>query len=408
MPSPGGKLYLTALFIAILPEFMPMIPQSVSWAGAVLMLMYIIIHKGHINNAYIKWTAAYIVFFSLSLLWSINFKISGYILFQMIPILIVSFGTIRYLKDDQRLMKIVKCLFVLNIIMMVVILMMGDISTLEGGKRLGAMLNEEEENRTWNGNSVGMMLCFAVYFGMIIFMRDGMKSKAILFIPVALIIVYIILMTGSRKALLILLIPPVVYFFQNSKRTVIKVIPLLFILLALAYYVVMEIPAVYEVLGARMETLGDIAEKGTDAEGDVSRLFLMQYGIEWFKQHPILGVGINCFRVLSNNTPMFWGKNFYAHNNYIELLVDVGLVGMMIYYASYIYLFKRIKNLKGKYALWGMSCLIILAFRDVAMVSYYSMFNHLMICILFYFAISPKTTIKVRNDKSRHYPARKH
>lgn len=411
MKQSGDRFYIVALFIAMLPEFLPLVPQLVSWVGVILMLVYSIAYKGRNNNTYISWTAAYMGFFGLSLLWSINFKLSGYILFQMIPIMIVSFGTIRYLKDDRQLMTIVKCLFVLNLIMLVAILMMGNIGALEEGARLGgkgSALNEDVDNAIWNGNSIGMQLCFAVFFGMIIFMRDGMKTKAILFIPVALMMIYVILMTGSRKALVIQLMPVAVYFIQNSKHSFIKVFPMVVMMFALAYYVVMEIPAVYEVLGTRMETLGDIADRGTDAEGDVSRLYLIQYGIEWFKQHPILGVGINCFRVLSNNTAMFWGKNFYAHNNYIELLVDVGLVGTMIYYAGYVYLFRRIKELKGKHALWGMSCFIILAFRDIAMVSYYSMFNHLMICILFYFASSQQTIITVRNDKSRHYPARKH
>lgn len=83
-------------------------------------------------------------------------------------------------------------------------------------------------------------------------------------------------------------------------------------------------------MGARIEEAVNIL--GGDKSGDNSRVFLLLWGIDWFLEKPLLGHGINCFRVLSDQTLMFAGKNFYAHNNYIELLVGVGIIGFIIYY----------------------------------------------------------------------------
>lgn len=386
MRHSGGRLFIVALFIAMQPEFLPIVPQSASWLGVALMLAYIIMQKGHNNSAYLRWMTAFMGFFCLSLLWSIKITSSAWVIVQIIPIMIVCIGTMRYLANGGNLFPLIKCIFVLSLIMLLVLVLTGNFDVLSEGDRLGRALKDESGDSAWNGNSIGMNLCFAIFSGIILLQNGYTKRNLFVFLPIAVIFIIIILLTGSRKAVLILLIPLGVYFFQKSRKKLLQASLMAVVVGVIAFFVLMKIPVVYEVLGTRMETMVNMASEGTDAEGDVSRLFLIQYGIEWFTEHPILGVGINCFRVLSNNTAMFAGKNFYAHNNYLELLVDVGIVGTLIYYSGYIYLFNRMRKLGGRFALWGMSCFIILAFRDVAMVSYYSMFNHLLICILFHMA----------------------
>ena len=386
MSKSGNRLYLIALFFALLPEFVPTAPIAILWFGACLMVFFLLRSKKRHNSAHLRWMTAFMGFFSLSLLWSIKIVLSGWVIVYMVPIMIVSIGTMRYLTDGGSLLPLIKCIFALNLIMLLVLVLTGNFDVLSEGDRLGRALKDESGDSAWNGNSIGMNLCFAIFSGIILLQNGYTKRNLFVFLPIAVIFIIIILLTGSRKAVLILLIPLGVYFFQKSRKKLLQASLMAVVVGVIAFFVLMKIPVVYEVLGTRMETMVNMASEGTDAEGDVSRLFLIQYGIEWFTEHPILGVGINCFRVLSNNTAMFAGKNFYAHNNYLELLVDVGIVGTLIYYSGYIYLFNRMRKLGGRFALWGMSCFIILAFRDVAMVSYYSMFNHLLICILFHMA----------------------
>ena len=53
-------------------------------------------------------------------------------------------------------------------------------------------------------------------------------------------------------------------------------------------------------------------------------------GFQFFPKNLFLGYGINNFRNL-------YDINTYAHNNFIELLVGIGLVGFTVYYIAYAY-----------------------------------------------------------------------
>lgn len=66
----------------------------------------------------------------------------------------------------------------------------------------------------------------------------------------------------------------------------------------------------------------------------VSRLYIWQDALNIFKQSPILGSGLRSFTILSD---FFESKNHsayqgsYAHNLYIQLLVEMGVLGLISY-----------------------------------------------------------------------------
>ena len=64
------------------------------------------------------------------------------------------------------------------------------------------------------------------------------------------------------------------------------------------------------------------------------RAEVMRIAFDVFKDHPVIGVGYYCF--LNYNE---W--QLYAHNNYLELLADLGLIGFVLYYIFYV------KNILG-------------------------------------------------------------
>jgi O-antigen ligase len=60
-------------------------------------------------------------------------------------------------------------------------------------------------------------------------------------------------------------------------------------------------------------------------EGDLNeRTLNWREGIESFKSHPLLGVGNNMYRTVNR-----WGK--VAHNSFISVLVEVGLIGLALF-----------------------------------------------------------------------------
>lgn len=99
-------------------------------------------------------------------------------------------------------------------------------------------------------------------------------------------------------------------------------LPALIAVLALLAY------AVYALLPV-VQPLRSFQRFGTTGieitQGDLSgRLYEWRQGLESFSEHPLLGIGSNMFRSVSS-----LGKE--AHNSFISILVELGLIGLVIF-----------------------------------------------------------------------------
>ena len=191
--------------------------------------------------------------------------------------------------------------------------------------------------------------------------------------------VVVIGLCGSRAALVCLIIP----VFVNKlfeRGGFVKALFLVAVVLGVGFILVFNIPILYSNIGVRIEELLAILSGNDDGTEDVSRFILAAAGLEWFKSSPIIGYGIKNFMVLSEKT-IFEG--FYAHNNYIELLVDVGILGLITYYSSYVYLFRKRRLLDNYSKHWLVAFLVLILFADLANVSYYDFTLQFVLCICF-------------------------
>lgn len=79
-----------------------------------------------------------------------------------------------------------------------------------------------------------------------------------------------------------------------------------------------------------------------------------------------------------------WIYKYYLHNNYVEKLACLGLVGIVIYYSIFIYaLYYLLKNIKYRDSEYNI-CLILLIINliiDYGVVSYYDKATHIYIII---------------------------
>jgi len=108
------------------------------------------------------------------------------------------------------------------------------------------------------------------------------------------------------------------------------------------------------------------AIEGTSSYGSTGeRITFIKEGIEFFSHNPFLGSGINTFMVMDKT-------HHYSHNNYIELLVGMGLVGFFIYYMLHIMIFIKINRINNanKMKVLLILSLIIFLVMDMTLVSY--------------------------------------
>lgn len=200
-------------------------------------------------------------------------------------------------------------------------------------------------------------------------------------IPMAIIFIAILL-TGSRKGLLISIIPMGLFFlfkFIEYKSIVnkIKIVFLGVLMTILVFNVIMKVDIMYDLIGFRLESMYKAyiyGEESSESSFNI-RQDMINKGIEYFKKRPLMGYGVSNYRYLYKQD---MGKETYSHNNFIELLVNNGIIGFLIYYIFYINVilstnYRRLKAMyieESNYYLMMMCMLICMLILDTGAVSY--------------------------------------
>ncbi len=238
-----------------------------------------------------------------------------------------------------------------------------------------------------SGNALGLCAafgaCIAIYF-------IKMKTETLFFKFFFLINVMIVVLSASRKAFLCILIPLLFVFVLNNREhffAILWKIIAAIVLIALAYIAVIKVPFLYNTVGHRMESMiAALFGNSQNADSSAStRMRLIAWGIEWFNQAPWFGHGIDNYRAILVRYHPDYPTSYYAHNNYIELLVDVGIVGTFIYYWNYLSIFakciKKRKSLSyGELLFTGM--LFSLMINEYGLVSYYDKYIQMLILLI--------------------------
>ncbi len=371
-------IYLMLLFFCLLGYVLPL---GVTYSTVVtfVLFFYTLFITPSLKfkySSYQFWGIIVICFSIISSLWALRPILSYYAIFSFIKLFILTYSMYRYCYIRRNFIRLLNIFIFINILLIFFVLSYFGTGIL-GQERMG-----DSENG-FNGNSIGMSLSFALYAMYLIFKlkKVNLFSRMICCFLGILFFTFL-LFTGSRTALLMTALPLVIYMFFKSKYKIWALV-VITVLTMVMYYIVMEIPQFYNVLGVRIAEAIDIVSGNTEG-GDSSRFLLFLYGVEWFQEHPILGIGINNYRVLSNVTPPFVGKNFYAHSNIIEMLVDVGIVGFLIYYSFIVILLKRaISNFSNNISKLVLSLTITIFIHDIISMSYYEWEMHFLICITF-------------------------
>jgi O-antigen ligase len=120
--------------------------------------------------------------------------------------------------------------------------------------------------------------------------------------------------------------------------------------------------------------------EGVDISSD-ERLGMIQDGMRLWWQAPIWGHGIDQFRILTT-----W--NTYSHNNYIELLSTLGVVGIVLYYAVHVVILRQAQRRSTSCSLVVILLLTIAAW-DLAAVSFALRSQWLFLNAIAYLAVYP-------------------
>lgn len=232
-------------------------------------------------------------------------------------------------------------------------LMMG----IQGLQRLG--------DRLCGINSFGMFHAILSIFCCYKMIEENNKKKKMINAFFWILFLFFALTSGSRKALLGSVLGflglSILYVSKNKKSKMFFKISIVGILL---FYIFYSFGLLDGIIG-RLFDSNNVA-----VESDKIRTDMISIALQGWKNHILFGNGFNSFILKS-------GFNTYSHNNYVELLYNVGLVGTIIFYFPKLYItiiyFKTYLQDKRDALLvfFFISELILLLF-DFACVSYYS------------------------------------
>ena len=124
---------------------------------------------------------------------------------------------------------------------------------------------------------------------------------------------------------------------------------------------------------------------GDDYSLSLRQLFI-KYATDMFFEKPLLGYGINNFIVEIRQRI---GIGTYAHNNYYEILADLGSVGFVMFYGYYIYLVSSLvrkwRRSEGSLVKLMIVWVAVIMVCEYGLVSYYTVYIQMTLCCAYLF-----------------------
>ena len=249
-----------------------------------------------------------------------------------------------------------------------------------------------------NENTFGLYMVNAFFCCLVLFGR--LKTKwyllSISLLLISPLFVVMLLLSASKKAILYLLFGFVILilFFFHKYQGGRKVFILLTTIAGIAfiYYIIMNMPAFRSVRLRFIDLFNFLEDNSAGSTADIGRANMISTGLSVFLDSPIFGNG-TAFSFTLFGT--------YSHNNFVELLMNYGIIGFSIYYFRYIILFPRLVTLSRDgdiYAVWFLIFVLMQIVLGIAWVNYYERITQLLTIIAVgYSETMSQESISVKN-----------
>lgn len=326
-----------------------------------------------------KYTIFYLIlllYSFVSTLWGVEMVLGA--LYVMMVALIITFCIVRTIDSNNKLDLCVRVFVCSGDVMGVMLLWTGQVFNAE--ERLGQSL-------TGNANSFSALLMVAAVFAAWLFIYKNNKADKVFNMLSLAFLLFLMGMSGGRKTIMAVVVCFIWFMLgKDNMKASTLCRNLFFVVLALVgiYFATMNIPILYETIGERFESLFVLFYGGTsDVTSDSVRKQMIFLAVEQWSYNPIWGYGLDTFKYFNQRTT---GHFYYAHNNYAEILYDLGLIGFLIYYG---FIFKLLLNLRKlnqeakPYKMLGIGLILLVLVYDIGGVGYYTVLIQMIVCLIY-------------------------
>lgn len=300
---------------------------------------------------------------AISLFWCGDYPGSVIRLRSVILITIMQIFIILTLEEGY-IQHIEKCILIGTFVLVMIVL-------IEGG---GIHFPFNESGRLGTGivdsNAFGKLLALSSIISLHFFITKKEDKYLIIY----LLLIALVVLTQSRSAILLAVVFSVALFMVHRNKFKRWQVIMLIVFLMLAFFVLYSVgfinyffERIFKML-AYYKTGNEFYDYSA-----YSRLMLKKVGVQCFLNKPILGYGIGMSGLLLDNS--------YFHDNYIQISVELGLVGLFTYYLPFVICLRRIYKNKN-YLL--VIIILFLMFSDIYNTTYYQKFSRIIfaMCML--------------------------
>lgn len=356
--------------------------------NVILMLTAIILRNKAIKfNGLHLWLACMLGWCFASTLWSVNSEsvlIQCWTLTQIFAYTVVLYEFFRY--RTNAIKEILQAYFVGGVMMALYALVFygvnGIIESLFTNYRIGIEINQI--------NTFGRNCAFAGIIGL--YLNKLLNNKVYMFC--AILPGIMVLASGSITALVIVVLGIAFLYRDYLKQHFIATIIFLGITI-FASVILVNLGVEINAIQRLEDTLNIFTGTGQENSSSLLRFYYMQLGWHYFLEKPILGYGLSNFSELLLDT---LGYATYSHNNYIEILVGLGIIGFSLYYSIYIKFIIKLYNLQKYKFIYYL--LLIRLIAEIGSVSYSSKENYVFL-VLFYIIFKTQKQKMINSSNSK-------
>ena len=241
------------------------------------------------------------------------------------------------------------------------------------------------DSEVLNANTIGMAIAYSIIINVyFIFKEKKFKLYDVLIFAGFILLVA----TESRKGLVLVaggVVAVFVLFNWDNKKVVNSVFKTIVVLIVLVLLMVIisKLPFMSGIMSRMSDLVLLLTNQGGRGLTGYNRIEYVKLGMNLFKEHPLLGIGIDNSRIY---TAAYYSKDHYLHNNFVELLACGGIVGFFLYYVIHIHFLRNIFRMKRCFDKESAFCIIMIIcmlVMDYGLVSYTSKSTYFLLLIMY-------------------------
>jgi Lipid A core - O-antigen ligase and related enzymes len=265
----------------------------------------------------VVWYGLFALFIMISEFWSLEPDHS--IIINALQILAMLFSIDVYVTSKERALKLLKS-FVYAGIYFAIIIILTSPPSLYGSIEFGSFTGMQR-------NSIGYLLFFVALTSLIL----GKQLRKKKFYFFAIIAANVAVLTGSRKVIIMFAMAILLWvYFQEKPGKKLKYAVMIGSVCAAGLSILAQIPYFQATYGERLFSIfnGNLSNDSSIQ----ARAVVAGLAWEMFFDRPLVGYGTNAVQTMFGRMLSNYTEAIYAHNNYLELMADFGIIGTCLYY----------------------------------------------------------------------------